>query len=97
MKVDESSFTHQLFLRTLNHVGPETYVINENQLISMYVYSSSQEAEKGIKDFEDKTEAASVEAHRKYQVANVLLFYVTDEESIDGRVNEMMEGLKVTK
>ncbi|MOA44225.1 hypothetical protein D3C78_1664640 [compost metagenome] len=42
----------------------------------MYVYSSSQEAEKEIKDFEDKTEAASVETIRKYQVANVMLFYV---------------------
>jgi len=86
-----------VFLRTLNNVTPETYTINENQLISIYVYSSSQEAEKGLKDFEDMTATASVETHSKYQIANVLLFYVTEDAFKDDRVKEIMEGLLVTK
>ncbi|MDQ6420476.1 hypothetical protein RB620_13615 [Paenibacillus sp. LHD-117] len=84
-----------VFLRTLHGVKPETYTINENQLISFYVYSSSQETEKGLKEFEDKTATALVVPHTKYQIANVLLFYVHEGSSKDERVVEIIEGLKL--
>ncbi|MEF3302141.1 hypothetical protein [Paenibacillus sp. GYB003] len=56
---------------------------NENQFISVYVYFSGREAEKGLKEFEDKTAGASLEAHGNNQMANVLLFYVTGNASKD--------------
>ncbi|NIK72485.1 hypothetical protein [Paenibacillus sp. BK720] len=37
-----------VFIRTLNNVKPEFFAINANQLISFYVYSSRQEAEKRV-------------------------------------------------
>lgn len=83
-----------VFLRTLNDVTPETFTMNESQLISIYVYSSNKEAEKGLKDFEDKTAVASVVHHSKYQIANVLLFYVPEASSIDERVDLVIEDMK---
>jgi uncharacterized lipoprotein NlpE involved in copper resistance len=83
-----------VFLRTLNDVAPETFTINESQLISIYVYSSSQEAEKGLKDFEDKTAVASVEQHSKFQIANVLLFYVQKGSFKDERFDLVIEDMK---
>ncbi|WP_246066962.1 hypothetical protein [Paenibacillus koleovorans] len=86
-----------VFLRTLQDVKPETYTINQNQLISFYVYSSSQETEKGLKEFEDKTATALVVPHTKFQIANVLFYYVHNGFPKDERVEEIIEGLKVTK
>ena len=86
-----------VFLRTLHGVKPEIYTINKNQLISFYVYSSSQETEKGLTEFEDKTAAALVVPYTKYQIANVLLFYVHEGFPKNERVEEIVEGLKITK
>ncbi|PYI56642.1 hypothetical protein DLM86_04050 [Paenibacillus flagellatus] len=86
-----------MFLRMLNQVAPEAYSIHENQLISIYVYSSGQQAEKGLKDFEEKTAAATVVPHSKYRIANVLLFYVAGPALKDERVEKVAEGLLVTK
>ncbi|WP_256757907.1 hypothetical protein [Cohnella sp. WQ 127256] len=86
-----------VFIRNLNGVKPETYTMNENQFISFYVFSNKQEAEKGLKEFENSTAAAELVMHSKYQIANVLLFYVADEAVKDGRVKDIMEGFLVTK
>lgn len=67
--------TDSVFLMTLNEVTPEPFIINDEQIISIYVYSSSTGVKKGIKDFEDNTATADVTAHGRYQVANVLIFY----------------------
>lgn len=83
-----------VFLRSLNDVTPETFTINEGQLISIYVYSSNQEAEKGLKDFEDKISTASVVPHSKFQIANVLLFYVPEGSSDDERVDLVIGDMK---
>ncbi|QGR00131.1 hypothetical protein EHS13_16845 [Paenibacillus psychroresistens] len=86
-----------VFLMDLNNGTPETYTINENQLISIYVYSSNKEVKKGLKDFEDKTATASVVIHSKYEIANALLFYVKEDAFKDERVEEIVKGLLVTK
>lgn len=84
-----------VFLMTLNDVAPEPFVINDNQLISIYVYSSSNGVKKGIKDFEDKTAAADVVAHGRYQVANVLIIYDYESSSFkDGRVEMAVNDIK---
>lgn len=80
---------------TLNDVAPVPFMINDNQLISIYVYSSSNGVKKGIKDFEDKTETADVVAHGRYQVANVLIIYDYESSSFkDERVEMVVNDMK---
>ncbi|TCM90655.1 hypothetical protein EV294_1106 [Paenibacillus sp. BK033] len=86
-----------VFIRTLNNVKPEFFAINANQLISFYVYSSRQEAEKALKDFEESTAATDLVRHSEYQVANVILFYEYAGSAKDERVEGIMMGLQVTK
>lgn len=75
-----------VFSRTYNEIAPERFVIDENQSISIYIYSSSKEAKRGLKDFEDKIATADVVPHSRYQIANVLIFYITDDAFKDERV-----------
>jgi len=86
-----------IFSINLNGVKPETYIINKNQLISFYVYSSSQQTEKGLNEFLDKTATAQVVPHNKYQIANVLFFYAHNGSPKDERIEDIIEGLKITK
>lgn len=86
-----------VFIRSLSNVKPEFFAINANQLISFYVYSSRQKAEKGLKDFEESTAATELYRHSEYQVANVILFYEYAGSAKDGRVEEIMKGFQVTK
>ncbi|XEC94336.1 hypothetical protein AB6A23_23960 [Paenibacillus tarimensis] len=86
--------TENVFLKTLNGVKPETFMINDDQLVSIYVYSSSNGVMKGIKDFEDKTATADVSAHSRYKVANVLIFYAAEGSYKDNRIELVVKDLK---
>lgn len=88
--------TDSVFLMTLNGIIPEPFIINDEQTISIYVYSSSSGVKKGIKDFEDNTAAADVTAHGRYQVANVLIFYNYEGSHTpkDKRVEMVVKDLK---
>ncbi|MDQ8734307.1 hypothetical protein [Paenibacillus sp. LHD-38] len=79
-----------VFIKTLNKVKPEAFMINEDQLVSIYVYNSSNGVKKAIKDFENKTAAADVTAHKKYQVANILMIY----DGVDARVDEVVQEMR---
>lgn len=82
-----------VFLMTLNGVAPEPFIINDEQLISIYIYSSGSGVKKGIRDFDDKTATADVAAHEKYQVGNVLIIY--DNESFkDVRVEKVIKEIQ---
>lgn len=85
-----------VFLMTLNSVTPEPFLINDEQLISIYIYSSSAGVKKGIKNFEDNTATADVVAHGRYQVANVLIFYNYEGSHTpkDERVEMVVKDLK---
>ncbi|MDQ8738705.1 hypothetical protein [Paenibacillus sp. LHD-38] len=83
-----------VFSRAYNDVTPRRFVIDENQKISIYVYTSSEEVRKGIKDFEKKTAAADLSPYTIYQIANVLIFYVADESFKDERVDMVVEELR---
>lgn len=78
---------------TLNGTVPESYMINENRIISIYVYASSEGVKEGIQDFEYKTATANVIPHRKYQVANVLMFYSSNGSSEDERIEMVIKDL----
>ncbi|RJE90943.1 hypothetical protein D3P07_02345 [Paenibacillus sp. 1011MAR3C5] len=69
---------NNVFQMILNGVEPESYIVNDKQKISIYVYASSEEVKEGIKDFKNNTATASVISHRRYQVANVLMFYISE-------------------
>ena len=86
-----------VFSRTYNGSTPEEYVIEDNQSISLYIYSSGKEAIKGLKDFESHTETADVVPHRVYRAANVLLFLIVDDAHQDDRVQRVMESLRGEK
>lgn len=87
-----------VFSTAYNNITPEQFMTNNHQNISVYIYPTSKEAKKGLEDFEDSWAAAEVESHSAYQIANVLIFYVTDRESKDDRVEMVIEELKsITK
>jgi hypothetical protein len=83
-----------VFIRILNGVKPETYDMNDNQLISIYVYQSDTGAREGAKDFEAKTAVADVVQHRRYVIGNILLFYVADKEHEDSRLELVIDDLR---
>ncbi|WP_241674475.1 hypothetical protein [Paenibacillus luteus] len=83
-----------VFIRILNGVKPETYVMNDKQLISIYAYPSEKDAREGAKDFEAKTAVADVVQHRRYVIGNILLFYVVDKENEDSRLELVIENLR---
>jgi hypothetical protein len=85
---------HQnVFIRVLNGITPEAYEINNDQLISIYVYSSSKGAKEGEKDFKDSTAAADVVQHSVYVIGNVLLFYVADRDLKDLCVEQVADDM----
>jgi hypothetical protein len=86
---------NNVFIRTLNGVKPEVYTINEDKLISFFVYPSSQEAEKGLSEIENSS--ASFVMHSKKQIANVLFFYIAEDALTNEHIKEIMQGLLVTK
>jgi hypothetical protein len=70
-------------------------------VISVYIYDSTKEREKGLEDFRDKTATSNVESYNYYEVKNVLLFYVHEldlslevevHENIQKVVNELDEN-----
>ena len=79
-----------VFIKTLNKVEPHVYMINDDQLVSIYIYNSSDGVKKAVKDFEKKTAAADVVAHAKYQVANLLMIYV----GVDARMEAVVQELR---
>ncbi|WP_379129661.1 hypothetical protein [Paenibacillus sp. sgz500958] len=84
-----------VFIMSLNDVEPAYYKINKDQLISIYVYSSVNGVKKGIQDFEDKTAAAELVSHDRYQVGNVLIFYESGSSSRDDEVEQVIVDLKL--
>ncbi|MCR2806645.1 hypothetical protein [Paenibacillus soyae] len=83
-----------VFTMTLNGVEPAAYQTEQEQLISIYIFPSSEALEKGIEDFEAKTALADVVSHGRYQVANVLIFTPIDETDHIDRVEQVIAELK---
>lgn len=86
-----------IFGMKLNGVRPSVYELDGKMLL-LYIYDSTKEREKGLKDFLDETATANVVSHNFYEVKNVLLFYVHEldlsievegHEDIQKVVNEL--------
>ncbi|MEV5030670.1 hypothetical protein MRBLPE1_006380 [Paenibacillus sp. LPE1-1-1.1] len=78
-----------VFIKTLNKVEPQVYMINDDELVSIYIFNSSNGVKKAVKDFEEKTAEAGVVAHEKYQVANLLMIYDGADARMETVVQEM--------
>src|SRR5699024_3887979 len=67
------------FKKVLNDVNPTLFSVNNNQMLSIYVFSSNAGVDAGIKEFENKTATADLEPYERYSIDNVLIFYILKE------------------
>ena len=81
-----------VFIQELNGITPEVYNAKGNTL-SVYVFSSASDREKGIQRFEEKTATAEVVEHKAYEINNILVFYVSDDENMQNRLFEALQKL----
>src|SRR5690625_4368025 len=64
------------FNKTLNRVKPTLFSVNDQQILSIYVFPSHSDVDMGIEDFENKTATADLEIHEIYIIDNLLFFYI---------------------
>jgi len=83
-----------VFSRAYNDIKPLQFNYKKSQYISIYMYSSSKEAKKGLKDFADSWAAADLEPYRSHHVANVLLFYGAETTFGEDEMAMAVEELK---
>jgi hypothetical protein len=84
--------SNNVFIQELNGITPEVYDVKGHTL-SVYVFSSASDREKGIQRFEEKTGTAEVVEHKAYEMNNILVFYVSDDEDMQNRLFEALEKL----
>ena len=81
-----------VFIQELNGITPKVYNVKGHTL-SVYVFSSARDREKGIHRFEEKTATAEVVEHKAYEMNNILVFYVSDDEDMQDRLFEALQEL----
>ncbi|WP_442600144.1 hypothetical protein [Neobacillus sp. D3-1R] len=81
-----------VFIKELNGIVPEVYNLEDNTF-SVYVFPSASDRGKGIQRFEEMTATAEVIKHKAYGINNILVFYVSDNESIQNRLFEALQNL----
>jgi hypothetical protein len=91
LKEREVSGDKNIFGMKLNGVRPSVYELN-GKMLSVYIYDSTKERERGLDDFHDKTAFANVVSYNYYDVKNVLLFYVHERDlSLEVEVHENIQ------
>ncbi|WP_308636371.1 hypothetical protein [Paenibacillus silvisoli] len=93
--INEDENRDSVFARAYNEVKPSRYVVDTEQTLSIYVYASSSDAIKGVKDFEEKTAAADVIAHTRYQINNLVLYSISRNKQKQDRVAKAMHDVRV--
>ncbi|WP_316572053.1 hypothetical protein [Neobacillus sp. YIM B06451] len=93
IKVNED----HIFGMKLNGIRPSGYELDGKKVL-VYIYDSSDEREKGLEDWREKTASMDIVSSFKiYEVNNVLLFYVYEEEflnsEIDSKIQNVVNGL----
>jgi hypothetical protein len=88
--------SENVFIQELNGITPEVFNIKGHTL-SFYVFSSASDREKGFQRFEENTATAEVVEHRAYQLNNILVFYISDDEKMQNRLLEALEELDASK
>lgn len=91
--LDEANLpTENAFIQELNSVSPKAYFIDGDTL-SIYVFSSIAEREKGISEFEEKNATAELVAHTTYIKKNILVFYEHGDEDTNSKLNIAIKKL----
>ncbi|WP_406686577.1 hypothetical protein [Rossellomorea vietnamensis] len=88
--------SENVFIQKLNGITPEVYNVKGHTL-SLYVFPSTRDREKGLQRFEEKTARAEVVEHKAYELNNILMFYISDDENIQNRLFEALEELDASK
>jgi hypothetical protein len=81
-----------IFGMKLNGVRPSSYDLDWKKLL-VYIYDSSNEREKGLEDFREKTATANMVSYKVYEVNNVLLFYVYEEEYLNSEIDAKIQNI----
>lgn len=82
------------FIQEINEITPEVYLL-ENNTLSVYVFPSASDREKGVQVFEEITAAAELVEHKAYELSNILVFYVSGDEKIQNRLYEALQNLDI--
>ena len=87
--------SEDFFMQELNEMTPEVYIL-EGHTLSVYVFPSEGEREKGVQRFEEITAAAELVEHKAYEISNLLVFYVSNDEKVQNRLLEALKNLDVS-
>ncbi|OXS59571.1 hypothetical protein B0G93_11045 [Bacillus sp. V-88] len=88
--------SENVFIQELNGITPEVYNAKSHTL-SVNDFSSAGDREKGFQRFEENTATAEVVEHRAYQLNNILVFYISDDEKMQNRLFEALEELDASE
>jgi hypothetical protein len=87
---------NHIFGMKLNGIRPSANEIDGKRIL-VYIYDSSDEREQGLEDWREKTASMDTVSFKIYEVNNVLLFYVYEEEilnsEIDSKIQSVVNGL----
>ncbi|MBB6451716.1 hypothetical protein HNQ94_000137 [Salirhabdus euzebyi] len=82
------------FIQELNGISPEVYSLESNTL-SIYVFPTAIEREKGMKAFEELTATVKLVPFKAYSVKNVIVFHSEGDVETDNKlstaINELLE------
>ncbi|MED4014658.1 hypothetical protein [Sutcliffiella cohnii] len=97
MKENSNFHNDSIFRMKLNGVKPSTYELG-GKLLTIYIYKSAEEREKGLEDFQEKTATMDTVSYNVYEVENVLIFYVYEhdmslEVEFDDEIKEALREL----
>lgn len=85
--------TENAFIQELNSVSPKAYFIDGGGAVSIYVFSSIAEREKGMSEFEEKNATAELVEHTTYMNKNILVFYEHGDEDTNSKLNIAIKNL----
>jgi len=87
--------SENFFIKELNKKTPEVYIL-EGHTLSVYVFPSETDREKGVQRFEEITAAAELVEHKVYEIRNILVFYVSNDEKVQNGLLEALRNLGVS-
>lgn len=82
------------FSKALIGIKPTFFRVNENHIISIYVFNSPEDVANGIAEFEDKTATAALTPYEKYAVNNVLIFYIPEGGTNDPHISDTLKKMQ---
>jgi len=89
---------NNIFGIKLNGVKPSSYEL-DGKMLSVYIYDSAEERQKGLEDFRNKTATMDTVSYNVYEVENVLIFYVYEHDmnmkvEFDDEIKEALNELR---